>query len=474
VNDRGLLQIGDLDIRTLRYFVAVADELSFTRAAERLFVAQQAISRDIRRLESQLGTTLFDRTTRRVTLTPDGERLLAEARELLAVHDRILARRAPTTKPVSVDLMSEGRLTGPRFLQALRTAAPDREFRSRYGGAMGASMRRLEAGDLDVALGRAEWRGQRRSKAIRTRRIRYEPLAFILPSFPCIRRARRRAGRSARRAPRSTRTRPRRTPRNGLDIGEQFLAFAGATATAPHEAALGQDDQADHLVRQGLPILTSSTTWASPAASSGRSSTRCRSTRGPSPGGRRRTATWSPRSRRPSRRSRPTPTGWRSRTAPGYPSRRRRRGDAYAAAGRGSDLCQEVLAPLLRLLDRVERVQVDLDDLRGGVGGVRRDPLEQAVRPVEAAAPHQPGDEPDVLRQEPMRVGDPDPGRDREQLVRLGDARHADVDRQRDPVGAARGEPRRDRARGRSRAASSCSSRTAPSRGAPRAAAGRR
>jgi hypothetical protein len=82
-----------------------------------------------------------------------------------------------------VDLMSEGRLTGPRFLQALRTAAPDREFRSRYGGAMGASMRRLEAGDLDVALGRAEWRGQRRSKAIRTRLIRYEPLALILPDF---------------------------------------------------------------------------------------------------------------------------------------------------------------------------------------------------------------------------------------------------------------------------------------------------
>ena len=175
--------MADLDIRTLRYFVAVADELSFTRAAERLFVAQQAISRDIRKLETQLGTTLFDRTTRRVSLTPDGERLLAEARELLAVHDRIVAGRAPAAKPVSVDLMSEGRLTGPRFLQALRTAAPDREFRSRYGGAMGASMRRLEAGDLDVALGRAEWRGQRRSKAIRTRLIRYEPLALILPGF---------------------------------------------------------------------------------------------------------------------------------------------------------------------------------------------------------------------------------------------------------------------------------------------------
>src|SRR5215213_4126352 len=81
---------GERDLRLLRHFVAVAEELHFTRAAARLYLAQQALSRDIARLERQLGLRLFARTTRRVALTPDGERLLARARELLALHDQTL------------------------------------------------------------------------------------------------------------------------------------------------------------------------------------------------------------------------------------------------------------------------------------------------------------------------------------------------------------------------------------------------
>lgn len=247
--------MADLDIRTLRYFVAVADELSFTRAAERLFVAQQAISRDIRKLEAQLGTTLFDRTTRRVSLTPDGERLLAEARELLAVHDRIVAGRSEAATPIVVDLLSDGRLTGPRFLQALRIAAPDREFRGRYGGAMGGALRRLEAGELDVAVGRADWRGRRPSRAVRIRSIRYEPLALLLPAshplaeldaVPVAALAGVEIDANAATA----------DAFEWLDLADQFLALAGAVATPPHTSAVGLDDQSDHLVRQGLPILT--------------------------------------------------------------------------------------------------------------------------------------------------------------------------------------------------------------------------
>ena len=77
----------DVDTRLLRAFVAVAEELSFTRAAERLFIAQQALSSRIRQLEDRLGVALFERTTRRVDLTRAGEQLLPHAVAVLAALD---------------------------------------------------------------------------------------------------------------------------------------------------------------------------------------------------------------------------------------------------------------------------------------------------------------------------------------------------------------------------------------------------
>jgi DNA-binding transcriptional LysR family regulator len=72
------------ELRQLRYFLAVAEELNFTRAATRLYIAQQALSAAIRQLEGELGTALFLRTTRRVELTPAGEALVEPARRTLA------------------------------------------------------------------------------------------------------------------------------------------------------------------------------------------------------------------------------------------------------------------------------------------------------------------------------------------------------------------------------------------------------
>jgi DNA-binding transcriptional LysR family regulator len=69
-----------LELRQLRYFVAVAEELHFGRAADRLHMSQSPLSRAIRELERELGLVLFVRTTRRVELTPAGSALLERAR----------------------------------------------------------------------------------------------------------------------------------------------------------------------------------------------------------------------------------------------------------------------------------------------------------------------------------------------------------------------------------------------------------
>jgi DNA-binding transcriptional LysR family regulator len=79
-----------MDLRQLRYFVAVAEELHFTRAAARLHLAQSALSAQIRALEQEVGAELFTRTSRRVALTAVGETLLEDARRLLGDADAAL------------------------------------------------------------------------------------------------------------------------------------------------------------------------------------------------------------------------------------------------------------------------------------------------------------------------------------------------------------------------------------------------
>jgi DNA-binding transcriptional LysR family regulator len=76
-----------MELRHLRYFVAIAEERSFTRAAERLWVAQPGLSTQMRRLEAELGVTLFERHTRGADLTGAGELFLERARAALAAAD---------------------------------------------------------------------------------------------------------------------------------------------------------------------------------------------------------------------------------------------------------------------------------------------------------------------------------------------------------------------------------------------------
>jgi DNA-binding transcriptional LysR family regulator len=87
-----------LELRHLRYFLAVAEELNFSRAAERLHIAQPALSAQIRTLETQLGCELFHRTTRKVELTSAGQVLLPDAREIVERSELAAAKVAAATR----------------------------------------------------------------------------------------------------------------------------------------------------------------------------------------------------------------------------------------------------------------------------------------------------------------------------------------------------------------------------------------
>lgn len=145
----------DIDPRLLRAFTAVAEELHFTRAAARLYVAQQALSRDIRRLERELGATLFVRSTRRVALTADGERLLPYAQRVLAAQDELAAAfRAAPERPLLVDV-SVPIGTAHTVLEAARDRVPDScELVARFHSGLTGAAAEMAAGRLDVSFGR--------------------------------------------------------------------------------------------------------------------------------------------------------------------------------------------------------------------------------------------------------------------------------------------------------------------------------
>ena len=79
-----------MELRHLRYFIAAADALSFTKGAEKLHLAQPSLTRQIKDLEEEIGVRLLDRTTAHVSLTPEGQSFLVDAKRVLDLSEEIV------------------------------------------------------------------------------------------------------------------------------------------------------------------------------------------------------------------------------------------------------------------------------------------------------------------------------------------------------------------------------------------------
>lgn len=138
----GSRSVDRLDLRLVEYFVAVAEELHFGRAAERLHIAQPSLSQQIRRLEEMVGVALFERNSRRVHLTEAGEELLREGRDLLSRARRATQRTRAAGAP---------RLTVGFYGSAANEVLPEalREFAAGHPGVF-VSVRELRLRELDA------------------------------------------------------------------------------------------------------------------------------------------------------------------------------------------------------------------------------------------------------------------------------------------------------------------------------------
>jgi DNA-binding transcriptional LysR family regulator len=172
-----------MELRQLRYFVVVADELHFTRAAARLGIAQPPLSKQVRRLEQELGVQLFDRTNRRVGLTAVGRAFLIEAQLALAHADRAVDVANDLRKLQTGRLVIGAQATAevtvlPRLLPRFRKKFPDVKVLlvSPLTPLEQAAM--LKDGQLDVGFVRLPIR----DPAVVALPILREPLVAALPS----------------------------------------------------------------------------------------------------------------------------------------------------------------------------------------------------------------------------------------------------------------------------------------------------
>ncbi|WP_405681017.1 LysR substrate-binding domain-containing protein [Streptomyces sp. NBC_00868] len=174
--------MSELEVRELRYFIAVAEELNFSRAAQRLGMAQPPLSKAIAQMESRLGVRLLERTTRQVRLTNAGQVLLDQARIAVdAVHAAARrARRAGQPTPQLVVAVKPGGDAGllREILAAYRGTGSHLPPPEVVVGGSGEPIAMLRDGRADVALLRSPFDGQ----GLDSQTLVVEPRLAVLPA----------------------------------------------------------------------------------------------------------------------------------------------------------------------------------------------------------------------------------------------------------------------------------------------------
>jgi len=168
-----------MELRQLRYFLSLAEELHFGRAAAREHIVQSALSQQIQRLERELGVSLLERSTHHVALTAPGAALLVEARRILADVERAadIARHAVKASPtLRVGIIDAGYDSMPQILHEAQARHPDLVIHQIEVG-VPDQYQQLIDGRLDVGIGRAALA----PKHIASLLFREDPLGVLAP-----------------------------------------------------------------------------------------------------------------------------------------------------------------------------------------------------------------------------------------------------------------------------------------------------